>query len=202
MPVTVSQLTARFTWLLKFLGQTTFHAFVPSDSSPDCLQALASYLLTRVYYLLGQGESGSDSVSPLPSIGKISSVDTIAPGIYRCRFLDDTEHVFIGATGEIISSDGSLRPDWSGLLKRYSDGMAKKEELNLIGLVRNQDEESFDKGVSKAFRNKLAAMEDRTLASELLAIAESYVLAHVSVSTCVNSALQPKPYAPFPAERD
>lgn len=106
-------------------------------------------------------------------------MESILPGIYRCCFEDDTKHTFIGKTGEIISSEDGLRKDWSDLL---ASSERVQEFFHLMSLVRNQDEDSYEHGISKAFRQQLSKMQDAKAASELLAIAESYVLAHVAVS--------------------
>lgn len=162
--------------MLPVLGQSTFQDFLPVDMTLDTLQAALAYLLTRAYLTLGvdEFEPGSQAAIALPVI---LSVDCLMPEVYRLRFANDTEHVFISATGEIVSSDGKLRSDWTA----YTEPIAQKPNPRLVSLIRSQDEESYESGISKAFRARLAAMPDKLLARELLAIAESYLLAHVAV---------------------
>lgn len=176
---TLRDLAGQYVWLLPLLGQTSFQSFLPKNMTPGCLQAVTAYLLTRVYCLLGQYETDSISAVSSQTTPRVENVTPLHSGVYQCSFGDDSKHTFVGATGEIISSDDNIRPDWSTFLATKDN---TQDQFDLISLVRNQDDESFERGIGKAFRKRLSEMKDRDMASELLAVAESYVLAHVAVS--------------------
>lgn len=186
-PVTASRPTldmrriaAQYSWILPVLGHSTFQDFLPAAVTSDSLQAALAYLLTRAYLTLGVDESET-VIQLATALPVVLSVDCLMPEVYRLRLANDTEHVFMSATGEIVSPDGKFRSDWTAYMPLNTDPSARIPTPRLISLVRSQDEESYESGISKAFRTRLAAMPDKLLARELLAIAESYVLAHVAV---------------------
>lgn len=145
-----------------------------------------TYLLTRAYSNLAM--DGIDSAgNEIPPVLRITTMTCIADGTCRLSFFDDTSHTFVAATGEIISSDDALRPDWTTFTDRLAKSATFHDNSKLMCLVRSQDEKIFEKGISKAFRTRLAIHPDNMLAGELLAIAESYVLANVAVSQLIDA---------------
>lgn len=185
-PLLLDNIIVEYAWLPPIMGHQAFHDFLPGSIASDSLQAVLAYLLTRAYCKLGLDES--ETVAQVSrTIPCITSVDYLVAGVFRIVFADDNQHVFLAATGEIISSTGDLRTDWNNFLAANAPSAGENTGQSLLHLVKSQDDDAYEHGISKAFRSRLAAMHDRPLASELLAIAESYVLAHVAVSDFVTA---------------